>query len=75
VTIQGHDYERPTDEVNRLSNFKNDLRGSGPFLHDDPADRPQPPGAPIAGSRAAARITLHTGADHPSHVLLPFVPR
>jgi predicted acyl esterase len=75
VTIQGHDYERPTDEVNRLSNFKNDLRGSGPFLHDDPADRPRPPESQIAGSRAAARITLHTGADHPSHVLLPFIPR
>jgi uncharacterized protein len=74
VTVQGHDYERSDEEASRLSNFKNDLRGSGPFLHDDPADRPQPSGSATPGPRAAARITLYTGADHPSHVLLPIIP-
>lgn len=75
VTVQGHDYERDDDVVNRLSNFKNDLRGSGPFLHDDPADRPQPAGSRVQGPRPAARITLHTGREYPSHVLLPVIPR
>ena len=75
VTIQGHDYERAGDDVNRLSNFKNDLRGSGPFLHDDPADRPQSAGSPAPGPRTAARIALHTGPEHPSNVLLPVIPR
>jgi predicted acyl esterase len=75
VTIQGHDYERADDEVSRLSNFKNDLRGSGPFLHNDPADRPQPTGSQTPGARRPARITLHTGAQHPSYILLPAIPR
>jgi uncharacterized protein len=75
VTVQGHDYEQATDDEHRLSNFKNALRGSGPFLHDDPADRPQPEESPCPGPRPAARITVHTGQEHPSHVLLPRIVR
>ncbi|MCW7945724.1 peptidase S15 [Streptomyces hygroscopicus] len=66
LTVQGRDYEYPKATSDRLSNFKNELRGSGPFLHDDPDDRPP---AVYGG-----RTTLHTGGDHASYVLLPVIP-
>ena len=50
----------------RLSNFKNELRGCGPFLHDDPQDRPPE----IFGGET----TLHTAEDRPAYVLLPVIP-
>ena len=50
----------------RLSNFKNELRGCGPFLHDDPRDRPP---AVYGG-----RTTLHLDARHPGWLLLPVIP-
>jgi hypothetical protein len=50
----------------RLSNFKNELLGCGPFLHNDPRDRP----ASIFGGTT----TLHLGGSHQAFVLLPVVP-
>jgi hypothetical protein len=46
--------------------FKNELTGCGPFLHDDPADRPP--------ELTTGRVTLHTGPDHPAYLLLPDIP-
>ncbi len=66
LTVQGKDYEYPGATKSRLSNFKNDLRGSGPFLHDDPLDRP----AAVFGGRT----TLHLGGNHPSFLRLPVIP-
>jgi uncharacterized protein len=66
LTVRGKDYEWGTSTGARLSNFKNELRGCGPFLHDDPRDRP----AGVFGGVT----TLHTGAQHESFVLLPVVP-
>jgi predicted acyl esterase len=64
LTVRGTDYVYPGGG-GHLSNFKNELTGCGPFLHDDPVDRP-----PAAGGR----VTLHTGTDHPSYLLLPVIP-
>ena len=66
LTVRGRDYEYAKSTGARLSNFKNELRGCGPFLHDDPRDRP----AAIFGGRT----TLHFGPEHASYVLLPVVP-
>jgi predicted acyl esterase len=66
VSVRGRDYEYPHATGARLSNFKNELRGCGPFLHDDPADRP----AEVFGGET----TLHIGPDQPAYVLLPVVP-
>ena len=65
LTISGRDYEFAGETGARLSSFKNELRGCGPFLHDDPQDR-----------RAAldARIMLHVSREHPAYLLLPLVP-
>ena len=65
LTIQGRDYEFPGATPSRLSNFKNDLRGSGPFLHDDPSDRP--------ALTYAGRTTVHTGGDRSSWLRLPVI--
>jgi putative CocE/NonD family hydrolase len=66
LTIRGKDYEHAAASGGRLSNFKNELRGCGPFLHNDPRDRP----AEIFGGR----VTLHTGPERPSYLLLPIIP-
>jgi predicted acyl esterase len=63
LSVRGKDYEWQKNTGARLSNFKNELRGCGPFLHDDPRDRP----AAIFGGRT----TLHLGD---SYLLLPVIP-
>jgi uncharacterized protein len=40
LSVRGRDYEWQKTTGAKLSNFKNELRGCGPFLHDDPRDRP-----------------------------------
>ena len=66
LTVRGRDYEWGKSTGARLSNFKNELRGCGPFLHDDPRDRP----AAIFGGR----VTLHAGPNYESYVVLPVIP-
>ena len=50
----------------RLSNFKNELKGCGPFLHDDPRDRPP--------EIFAGKTTLHIAPDQASYLLVPIIP-
>jgi predicted acyl esterase len=66
LTVRGKDYEWQKSTGARLSNFKNELLGCGPFLHDDPRDRPQK----VFGGK----VTLHVGPKHPSYILLPIIP-
>jgi predicted acyl esterase len=66
LTVRGKDYEYGGASGGRLSNFKNELKGCGPFLHDDPVDRP----ADIFGGVTR----LHFGRKHRPHLLLPIVP-
>ena len=60
LSIRGRDYESACPG-GLLSNFKNELRGCGPFLHDDPRDRPP--------EIFAGRTTLTRGT-----LLLPVIP-
>jgi len=66
LTVRGKDYEWQKSTGARLSNFKNELRGCGPFLHDDPRDRP----AAVFGGK----VTIHAGPGRESYVLVPAVP-
>jgi uncharacterized protein len=66
LTIRGRDYERHHPGAPRLGSFRNELTGCGPFLHDDPADRP----AELAGSTQ----TLWTGRTRAAYLLLPVIP-
>jgi predicted acyl esterase len=66
VNVRGKDYESPKASGQKLSNFKNELRGCGPFLHNDPRDRP----ADVFGGETS----IHISADSPAYVLLPIIP-
>jgi predicted acyl esterase len=66
LTIRGKDYEHDGVAAT-LSNMKNPMRGCGPFVHDDPEDRPPA----IFGGK----VTLHLGPQRPAHVLLPVIPK
>jgi predicted acyl esterase len=66
LTVGGKDYEYSGPSGGRLANFKNELRGCGPFLHDDPRDRPP--------DLFGGKTTLHVGADRSAYLLLPIIP-
>ena len=66
LSVRGRDYEFAKSTGARLSNFKNELLGCGPFLHDDPRDRPS---AVFGG-----HTTLHFGNQQEAFVLLPIIP-
>jgi uncharacterized protein len=67
VTIRGKDYEYGGGSGGKLSNFKNELKGCGPFLHDDPRDRP----LEIFGGKT----TLHFNRARQPFLLLPVIPK
>jgi len=66
LSIRGKDYEYGGGSGGRLSNFKNELTGCGPFLHNDPRDRPP---AVFNGV-----TTLHFGGAKMPYLLLPIIP-
>jgi uncharacterized protein len=66
LSVRGKDYEWQKSTGAKLSNFKNELLGCGPFLHNDPRDRP--------ASLFGGTTTLHLGGDEPAFLLLPIVP-
>ncbi len=66
LSVRGRDYEWQQSTGAKLSNFKNELRGCGPFLHDDPRDRP----ADIFGGKT----TLHAGPAQQPYLLVPVIP-
>jgi uncharacterized protein len=65
-TVRGRDYVYPGGSGGRLSNMKNEFTGCGPFLHDDPRDRP----VAIYGGKT----TIHFGDGHENWVMLPVIP-
>ena len=62
LTVRGKDYEWDGPGM-RLNNFKNELKGCGPFLHDE---RPMD----VYGGK----VTVHAGPDQASYLLLPVIP-
>ncbi|HET7847479.1 MAG TPA: CocE/NonD family hydrolase [Pseudolabrys sp.] len=66
LSIRGKDYEYGGGSGGKLSNFKNELTGCGPFLHNDPADRPT--------KIFNGTTTLHFGGARSPYLLLPVIP-
>lgn len=66
LTIRGRDYVYPGGGA-RLASMKNVFTGVGPFLHDDPRDRPPK----VFGGK----VTLHAGGGKDAYLLLPIIPR
>jgi len=63
LSVRGKDYEYGGASGGKLSNFKNELTGCGPFLHNDPRDRP-----PTAFN---GTTTLHFSGGKAAYMLLP----
>jgi predicted acyl esterase len=66
LTVRGKDYVYPGDISDTGEKLAGVWSGVGPFKHDDPRDRP----AQVFGGE----VTVHTGPDRPSHLLLPVIP-
>jgi uncharacterized protein len=66
LTVRGKDYVYPGDVSDTGEKLAGVWNGVGPFKHDDPRDRP----AEVFGGD----VTVHTGPDRPSHLLLPVIP-
>jgi hypothetical protein len=65
LNIRGCDYEW-SGVATTLSNMKNPMKGCGPFVHDDPEDRPPE----VFGGR----YTLHFSESDQPYLLLPVIP-
>jgi len=65
-TVRGCDYEWPGGTTTGLGTHAASFSGVGNFKHSDPQDRPE--------EVFSGDVTLHTGPNHPSHVLLPVIP-
>lgn len=66
LTVRGKDYEYGGELSEFARTFHYAHRGVGPFQHNDPSDRP----AEVFGGK----VTLHTGGEHASYLLLPVIP-
>ena len=67
LNVRGKDYVyKGSRSTGRLSNMKNEFTGCGPFLHNDPDDRP----VEIYGGTT----TLITAPTRENYVLLPVIP-
>ena len=47
--------------------MKMEFTGCGPFMHNDPRDRPP--------SIFNGKVTLHAGGEKAAYVLLPIIPK
>jgi hypothetical protein len=65
LDVRGKDYVYP-GPAEHLSNMKNPMTGCGPFVHNDPRDRP--------AEVFDGTVTLHTGGERQSYLLLPVIP-
>jgi uncharacterized protein len=67
LTVRGKDYEYGgSGDAGHLTTFANELRGCGPFVHDDVRNRPTDVFCGVN--------TLHCGGSRDAYLLLPVVP-
>jgi predicted acyl esterase len=66
LSVRGRDYEYGGELSEFARTFHYASRGCGPFVHNDPDDRPR---EVFGGS-----VTVHSGADRASYLLLPIIP-
>lgn len=66
LSIRGKDYEYGGELSEFAKTFAYAHRGVGPFQHTDPDNRPE--------SLFGGRVTLHSGGERDSYIILPIVP-
>ena len=64
LSVLGRDFDHGLSVAGHSSG--RGMRGAGPFLHNDPTDRP-----PHIFDN---QVTVHSGPSFPSHVLVPVIP-
>jgi predicted acyl esterase len=67
LSIRGKDYIFAEKTGLKLSNFKNELLGCGPFLHNEPRDRLK--------SSFSGNTYIHFEQEYPNFLLLPVIPK
>jgi hypothetical protein len=67
LSIRGKDYIFAEKTGLKLSNFKNELLGCGPFLHNEPRDRVK--------SSFGGNTNIHFESENPNFLLLPIIPK
>ena len=65
LTVRGSDFDHGLEGV-PVGDTGYVMRGCAIFFHDDPTDRSQ--------DLFGGDVTLHTGGDTPSHLLVPVIP-
>lgn len=65
LSVRGKDYEWQSATGAKLSNFKNELKGCGPFLHNDPRDRPS--------AIFDNEVSLHLDGKGTNYLLMPII--
>lgn len=65
VSVHGKDYEYPGEVDAGLESMEGAFTGVGPFRHSDGNKRPP--------ETFGGNVTIHSGSDHPSHVLFPII--
>ena len=66
LPMRGKDYANPGPRGGKLSTLKNEFTGCGPFLHNDPRDRPP--------EIFSGVTTLHFGGKRQAFMLVPMIP-
>ena len=66
LSVRGKDYEWPGGAAKGLETLGKAFTGCGPFVHNDPRDRP----ASVFGGD----VTLHTSVKQQAYLLLPIIP-
>jgi uncharacterized protein len=66
LSVRGKDYEYPGGPGEGLETLGQKWTGCAVFTHNDPRDRP--------AAIFSGKVTLHTGQDHQSFLLLPIIP-
>lgn len=66
ISVRGKDYEYQGELSEFAKTFHYANKGVGPYTHNDPDDRPE--------SIFGGTVTLYTGGERASYVLLPVIP-
>jgi hypothetical protein len=66
LSVRGNDYVYPGEPGEGVETLGKVWTGVGPFVHNDPRDRPP--------SVFGGKVTLHAGPARQAHLLLPIIP-
>lgn len=66
LSVRGRDYEHGIPREGKRLVDAYEMKGCGPFMHDDEEDRPS--------GIFDTQVTIHIDQEHPSYLLVPVIP-